>query len=99
MAQFDVHANLTNPGYLLDCQSNLLSDLNTRFVVPLLPHDFAPKAGHHLNPSLTIGAEKVVMMTQFAAAVPSRSLGKVVGSLADDYTLVMNAIDMLITGY
>jgi toxin CcdB len=38
MARLDVHARRDNrAGYLLDVQADLLSGLNTRLVVPLLP--------------------------------------------------------------
>lgn len=99
MAQFDVYENPGDPGYLLDCQSNLLSDLTTRLVVPLLPRDYAPPPSHRLNPTFTIGGEEMVLMTHFAAAVPRRTLSKVVASLAGEYTVVMNALDVLLTGY
>ena len=52
MARFDVHANPSGPGYLLDCQADLLSHLTTRFVVPLLPLDAAPKPAARLNPGV-----------------------------------------------
>ena len=37
MPRFDIHRRLDGPGYLLDLQANILRDLNTRFVAPLLP--------------------------------------------------------------
>ena len=43
MARFDVHRRRDAAGYLLDCQADLLSDLTTRFVVPLLPLHAAPR--------------------------------------------------------
>ena len=98
MAQFDVYRNRDEPGYLLDCQADLLSDLSTRLVVPLLPPDYAPIPSRRLNPTLRIAGEDFVMMTHFAAAVQGRSLGKVVGSVANDYITVMNAFDVLLTG-
>jgi toxin CcdB len=52
-----------------------------------------------LNPTLRIGEDTVVMMTHFASAVPTRALGDVVGSLAHDHMTIMNAFDMLLTGY
>jgi toxin CcdB len=99
MPQFDVYRNVADPGYLLDCQSDALSNFNTRLVVPLLPPDYAPLPSRRLNPVLRVGAEEVVMMTHFASAVPQRALGTVVGSLANDHMVIMNAFDMLLTGY
>jgi len=99
MPQFDVYPNVAEPGYLLDCQADALSGLNTRVVVPLLPPDYAPLPSRRLNPVLRIGSDEFVMMTHFASAVPVRDLGKAVGSLAQDYPTIMNAFDMLLTGY
>jgi toxin CcdB len=99
MARFDAHENPDGPGYLLDCQADILSDLSSRLVVPLLPADQAPLPSRRLNPSLSVGGKEVVMMTHFASAIPRRALGPVVQSLADDDRVIMNAFDMLLTGY
>jgi toxin CcdB len=99
MAQFDVYRNSDDPGYLLDCQSDVLSNLTTRVVVPLLPPDYAPKPSRRLNPILRVGDEEVVMMTHFAAAVPERTLGTRIGSLQHEHTAIVNAFDVLLTGY
>jgi toxin CcdB len=99
MPQFDVYRNVAEPGYLLDWQSDALSGLTTRVVVPLLPPDYAPLPTRRLNPTLRVGAEDVVMMTHFALAVPQRVLGDAVGSLAHEHNTIMNAFDMLLTGY
>lgn len=86
------------PGYLLDCQANLLAHLNTRFVVPLLQLDAAPKPARVLNPVLEIDGAPHVMATQFASAVLVRELGPRVVSLADGDTAIDNALDLLLTG-
>jgi hypothetical protein len=46
-----------------------------------------------------VGDDEVVMMTHFALAAPHLALGEAVGSLAQEYTVIMNAFDMLLTGY
>ena len=99
MARHDVYRNTEGPGFLLDCQADLLSRLNTRFVVPLLPPDEAPLASARLNPSFLVEGEPVVMYTQFAASVPASQLAEPVQSLAEEHSAIMNALDMLITGY
>ena len=43
--------------------------------------------------------EQVRMVTQFAGAVPVRVLGAVVDNLADEHSAIINALDMLLTGY
>lgn len=100
MARFDVHSRPDGrPGFLLDCQADLLGDLNTRFVVPLLPEAEAPRPASRLNPLFEIGGKRVVMVTQFAAAIPARELGERAGSLAERQDDVLNALDMLISGF
>ena len=99
MARFDVFESGADGNYLLDCQSDLLSDLNTRFCIPLMPPDEAPLAGKKLNPEFAIRGKPVRMVTQFAAAVSVRELGATVVNLSDQHTVIMNAIDMLTTGY
>ena len=86
-------------GYLLDVQSDLLSDLNTRVVVPLLPERAAPLPAKRLNPIFRIEGEPHVMTTQFIAAVPERALGNPVDSLASEAEAVTAAIDMLTQGF
>ena len=98
MARFDVYPGLAGDSYLLDCQADVLSGLATRFVIPLVPAGAAPRADR-LNPVFRIESENVVMATQLAAAVPARDLAKPIVSLADQQPAIMNAIDMLLTGY
>ena len=50
MAKFDVYRQKLGGCHVLDCQADLLSDLNTRLVVPLLPIGEAPKPAIRLNP-------------------------------------------------
>jgi toxin CcdB len=84
---------------LLDCQADVLSQLNTRLVVPLLPPNEGPPVIARLNPPFRIGDERVIMYTQFAAAMPARELRILVASLANEDGTIMNALDMLLTGY
>ncbi len=99
MARFDVYHGLGGADLLLDCQSDLLRDLNTRFVVPLMLPENAPQPARRLNPVFEIEGRDHVMVTQFAAAVALRDCGRVITSLATEDTVIMNALDMLISGY
>jgi toxin CcdB len=99
MARFDVYRNPDGSGYLLDVQANFLSHLNTRVVAPLLPPDEAPRPAQRLNPRFHIGADDVVMVTQFLAAVPSSMLKAPAGTLADHHSDIVDAIDFLMQGF
>lgn len=99
MAKFAVYRRASGEGYLLDCQADLLSRLNTRFVVPLMPSDDAPKPAARLNRVFEVQGEPCVMLTQFAAAVLTTELGERVMSLIDRDIDVTNALDMLISGF
>jgi len=97
MARFDVYA-LKSGGLVLDCQADLLSDLNTRFVVPLLPLDEAPRPARQLNPVFVIEGRDHVMVTQFCAAIAVSELGEGVVSLQSEHARILNALDLLISG-
>jgi toxin CcdB len=98
MAKFDVYRRADGGGYVLDCQADLLGDLNTRFVVPLLPEEQAPGCAARLNPAFEVEGRTLVMLTQFAAAILVRDLGRPVLSLLSEQDAINNALDMLISG-
>lgn len=99
MARFDVYARPGGAGYLLDVQADVLSGLNTRLVVPLLPLAEAPEPAKRLNPVFEIGSEPHVMVTQFLAAVPRALLRSPVSNLADQDSEIMAALDMVLIGF
>ena len=99
MARFDVNPNPSGDGYLLNVQSDLLSDLNTRLVVPLMSRSFAPKPAKRLNPTFELNSETFVMMTQFMAAVPTGILKNSAGNLDSEFEKITAAIDMIMQGF
>lgn len=99
MPKYDVFSNPSGGGYLLDVQTDLLSDLNTRIVVPLLSTSSAPKPATRLNPIFEFDDQPVVMVTQFMAAVPTGILKSPVGRLDEEFEKVTAAIDMLLQGF
>lgn len=96
MAQFDVHR--FGEGLVVDCQSALLNHIASRFVVPLVRLEDAPKPAPRLNPIFGIDSEDYVMVTESAAAVQTRQLGPVIASLAERSFEITGAIDVLISG-
>ena len=99
MARFDIFQNENGVGYLLDIQSDLLSSLNTRVVVPLLPKSFAPFPAQRLNPVFILDDQALVMATQYMAAVPERELRTNVGRLVEHQDEISAALDMLFLGF
>ena len=104
MAQFDVYRN-TNPAsrarypLLLDVQSDLLSELNTRVVVPLCPAaNMKGRLLGRLTPVLHVAGKPYVMVTAQLAGIAARQLGAKVAELAGQRQNVMAALDFLITG-
>ncbi|UZK68560.1 CcdB family protein [Sphingomonas sp. S1-29] len=98
MARLDVF-ELSDGLRVLDCQSEELDYLTTRFIVPLVPLADAPKPAARLNPVFDIAGEPHMMVTQFAATMPTRDLTNLVGSLGNEHFVVIAALDMLISGY
>jgi toxin CcdB len=99
MARFDVYRRPETRGYLLDCQSDLLGDLDTRFTVPLFLFEDAPKPAGRLNPAFSIDGQRVVMMTQYASAIRKNLVGIRVDTLEHEQDVIMGALDMLLVGY
>ena len=98
MARFDAWPNPEGAGWLLDVQADLLRDLNTRVVVPLIPPGSAPRPAGRLNPVLTVAGAPAVMVTQFLSAVPAGLLRGDPVPLADQGAAILGAIDLLVTG-
>lgn len=100
MARFDVHPMpRSGHGYLLDVQADLLNQLDTRVVVPLLPEADAPPALKGLNPVFEIEGIRHVMVTQFIATLRAKELGEALLSLDKHHYTITNALDLLLTGY
>jgi len=102
MAQFDVYINNNKSAkdfpYLLDVQTDLLDDLNTRLVIPLINSAKEKNPIKNLNFVFEIEGKRMLMSTAEMAGVPNRSLGKKVTSLKNYRDKIIAAIDFLITG-
>jgi len=115
VARFDIYCRTGGSGYLIDIQDNLLRDLNTRIVAPLLSFSEAPNPAQRLNPVFEIEGERYTMVTQFLGlpsfwgysvsgvtqflvVVPVTELGRRMGTLIDEDTRIIAAIDTLFSG-
>jgi len=97
MSQFDVYA-LADGALVIDCQTDHFSDIRTRLVVPLVHVREAPQQQPRLNPILRVNGEDLLLLTQFATAIPAAELRRPLGSLAGDRLKIIAAFDMLLTG-
>lgn len=104
MPQFSVYKN-KNPKtrstypYLVDVQSDLLSDLGTRVVVPLikrLPSGKRPIKS--LMPVVRVDGQDFIMVVPQLAGIATRDLGVPVSSASQHRGEVVAALDFLFTG-
>ena len=102
MAQFDLH-HLPSPKapgrLLLDIQSNHLSLLASRLVIPLIPVSILRQPMRRLNPVFNILGEDFALATQETTSIPRNMLGPVIGSLKAERDSVLAALDFLVIGY
>jgi toxin CcdB len=101
MARLDVHRapGSAAAGYVVDVQSDLLANLNTRVVVPLLPETAVRAAATRLNPIFEIDGQRHVLIVQSMATVPRRELSGPVTSLKQQHDTILAAIDFLLLGF
>ena len=99
MARFDVYANPGGSGFLVDVQADLMSHLNSRLVIPLVPFAIAPTPVKGLNPVFQIEDATYLMLTQQMAAVSIQTLKKPVLNVIDRRDEVVASIDMLLQGF
>lgn len=105
MAQFTVHKNANTRTraevpFLLDVQSDLLSVLATRVVVPLYRIEALGSGGMaRLTPVLRFQERDLVAVVPELAGVPRRALGPAVGDLSAARAELLQAMDLLLTGF
>ena len=104
MAQFDVYEN-TNPEtghlfpYLLDVQADMLENLPTRVIVPLMNRAAIRTPIAVLNPLLKIRHAEVIMLTPQLVGIQVGLLGTKVCSVKDRRDVIIAALDLMFTGY
>ena len=105
MEQFTVYRN-KNPRtkaafpLLVDVQSDLLEDLQTRVVIPLTKAPaLTRKPMSHLTPTLAFDGEDYLLVTPQLAGIARTELGTPVGNLATARQSIIAAVDFLLTGF
>jgi toxin CcdB len=105
VAQFTVYRNKSQRTkstfpFLVDVQSDLLEQLQTRVVIPLTKTSaIAKKPMSNLMPILKFDGETYVLMTPQLAGVAQTDLGAPTGSLAEQRQVIVAAIDFLLMGF
>lgn len=104
MRRFDVYRNGDRASarhipYLLIVQSELLLDLPTRVVVPLVVlRELSGPPARTLNPEFEVEERRVIMLTQQLAGVAVQRLTQRIGSLEDRRHEILRALDFLFSG-
>lgn len=104
MSQFDVYANTNSATkkaypYIVDLQSSLLDDLNTRIAAPLAPFNKLKKQDmKRLTPVIDLEGKTFILLIPQLSAIPASSLKSPIGTLAHMRTEIIDALDLAITG-
>ncbi len=104
MAQFSVHKNRnprTRVAYplLVDVQSDLLDELETRVVVPLTRTPaLLRKPLARLTPIIEVDGDRYLLMTPQLAGILRSDLAAAVSDVKGQRTAIVSALDMLTTG-
>ena len=104
MRRFDVFRNADRASakfipFLLLLQSELLDEMPTRVVAPLVsPNALSGPPAKMLNPEFEIEGQRVVMLTQQLAGVNVQRLKTRVAHLADRHDDIVRALDFLFSG-
>ena len=99
MARFHVYRVRGETALALDVQADLLDQIKTRVVVPLIPltPDMSPIA--RLNPVLSVLGQSFLMRTQALVAFPVSELTDDVADLSNHQDKINSAIDFLLQGF
>jgi toxin CcdB len=101
--QFDVVANpdpveAAHRPYLVVLQSDLVADLTSTVVAPLVPRE-QMKGAHRLNPILAVEGHDYWLATHELFAVDQRILRGKITTLADHRDTIIAALDFVFIGF
>jgi toxin CcdB len=99
--RFDVHRLRGVDGMLaLKVQSEFHDHLQSRVIVPLVPLTaFFAKPLERLEPVVPINGQRYVLVTTDMASIRAADLGDVIASLADQHSVIVDALDFLLQGF
>ena len=105
MPQFAVYRNADRTTrrvfpWLVDVQVDVLGELDTRVVVPLVraaaPETFPMR---YLTPTVTFERRSYVLMTPQLAGIARAELGPHAGSVAEHANAIATAVEFLVRGF
>ena len=105
MTQFAVYRNKSPRSksiypFLVDIQSDLLDELQTRVVIPLTKASaLAKKPLSNVTPALKFEGDSYLLITPQLAGVARTDLGGSIGSLAEQRQVIVAAVDFLLMGF
>lgn len=102
MARFDVYKyDSKSVPYLVDVQAELLTDLQTCVVIPLVPEKNAKnEALPKLKPVIQIKGQSYILMTTDLGTVARKTLGELVTNIEAAHRQdVTDALDFLFQGF
>lgn len=99
MSRFVVYEAPDIGGYLMNVQSEFITGLNTRVVVPMHPVEDVPRAIPRLNPVFEVNGRSMMLVPQFMSAVPVSVLKVQVADLSHEAERVTAAVDFLMQGF
>lgn len=104
MAQFDIYSNPSKHQradipWIVDVQSDLLSALPTRLVIPLaFRKNMPPALPKALCPALQWNGDALVALPHMAAPFRTKDLGLSKGNVKSEASALIGAIDAVISG-
>lgn len=102
MARFDVYKFGTPfaSSLAVDVQADILAELETRVIVPLLPKRFAEaEADGRLKPVIAVEGKPYVLMTTDISVTKADRLKELVGNVEADRLKIVAALDFLFQGF
>ena len=104
MAQFDVYENPSESAvrgipFVVVVQSDLLDALATRMTIPLATVEFANKSPEKLCPVVMVNGQRLHALAHYTAPLPTRTLRQRVGNLAPQASVLIAAMDVVVSGF
>ena len=100
MAKFDIYRSSSSSApYLLDLQDEIVDNLATRVVAPLVSVDEVHQQMKILNPVIVVNGEEYVLMSHLLAAIPASVLRDKISSASRQRDEIIASLDFLFTGF